>query len=93
VNAPPPQGQPQPVQLQITPLNLEFPLAGDTPNGKAAALVITRQPLGERFVFLATVADWTRLFQAGIDAMRQHESGIVVPPPGFRLPPQNGAHS
>jgi hypothetical protein len=85
--------QPQPVQLQITPLTIEFPLAGETPNGKAAAVVITRQPLGERFVFLATVADWTRMLQAGVDAMRQHESGIVVPPPGFRLPPTNGAHS
>jgi hypothetical protein len=91
VSAPQGQPPPPPQQIQVTPISVEYPIVGESPNGKIAAMVIVRQPLGERFVFLATAADWERILQAGVDVMRQHQSGIQiarqVPWPGPFGPP------
>ena len=82
---PAPQPQPQ-QQVALQPWSWEFPLIGHVDGNPVMMIVITR-PLGERVCHPAAVADVKRFHQALGDALRQHDTGLIVPGPGFQVPP------
>jgi hypothetical protein len=80
------QPQPQPQQIQLTPWSWAFQTIGDTPMGPLMAVMILRPPM-EQIQLMAVVADHKRFHHDLGNAIRERESGLIVPAPGQRLPP------
>jgi hypothetical protein len=78
--------QPPPQQIQLTPWSWGFQPIGDSPMGPVMAIMIVRQPL-EQLALIAPVADHKRFHHDLGNAIRERESGLIVPAPGQRLPP------
>lgn len=85
---PVPEQQPQEMQVQLTPWGWDFALIGEIPGGKVALIKIVRQ-LGETINLIAAVEDLKRFHDALGAKLREFDSGLVLPPPGW-APPPNG---
>jgi hypothetical protein len=80
----------QPGTVQLQPWALDVLHLANADGGKKIYGLTLMRNFGERLVFTGAADEVINALQAGIDKIKQLESGIVIAPANVKLPPLNG---
>ena len=74
-----PQPDPAQQQVQLTPWSWQFQQVGINPVGAPIVAILIQRPPAEQLALIAATGDLKRFHAALGDAIRQFETGLILP--------------